>query len=199
MAEVGEPFAFCGRIVEAYYSNPELDTVAIMWSDGEKNREYYVVVDEEDDQFNALLKEWSYESLDECTRNKNEAGRQEFRDAFQRYAIEQGLYTYGNPDRPKKKEKEEKEEIKALQKKKKKLEEKLEEVTVLNILLNVEDLIFNFDPENNQQKEELFKLKLKIFERDVVRNSEAKTKKTALRKAKSPLEVISIYYSFVKK
>ena len=91
------------------------------------------------------------------------------------------------------------EEIKALQKKKKKLEEKLEEVTVLNILLNVEDLIFNFDPENNQQKEELFKLKLKIFERDVVRNSEAKTKKTALRKAKSPLEVISIYYSFVKK
>ena len=43
MAEQGEPFAFCGRIVEAYYSNPELDTVAILWSDGEKNREYYVV------------------------------------------------------------------------------------------------------------------------------------------------------------
>ena len=69
MAEQGEPFAFCGRIVEAYYSNPELNTVAILWSDGEKNREYYVNVDEEDDQFNALLKEWSYESLDECTRN----------------------------------------------------------------------------------------------------------------------------------
>ena len=170
MAEVGEPFAFCGRIVEAYYSNRELDTVAIMWSDGEKNREYYVVVDEEDDQFNALLKEWSYESLDECTKMKNEAGRQEFKDAFQRYATERGLYTYGDPDG-------------------RKPEEKQASL----------DLLFEFDPENNQQKEELFKLKLKIFEQDVVKNSEAKTKKTSLRKAETPLEVVSIYYSFVKK
>ena len=98
MAEQGEPFPFSGRIVEAYYSNPELNTVAVMWSDGDKNREYYINVDEEDDQFQALLKEWSYESLDECTRNRNEATRQEFRDAFHRYATQQGLYTHGDPD-----------------------------------------------------------------------------------------------------
>ena len=173
MAEVGEPFAFCGRIVEAYYSNPELDSVAIMWSDGDKNREYYVNVDEEDDQFNALLKEWSYESLDECTRGRNEATRQEFRDAFHRYATEQGLYTHGNPDGPR-------------------LDRQEEKQTSL-------DIIFDFDSENYQHKEELFKLKLKMFEQDVVKNSVAKTKKTALRKAETPLEVVSIYYSFVKK
>ena len=40
--EEGTPFAFCGRIVEAYYTNPELDTVGIIWSDGEKNREQIV-------------------------------------------------------------------------------------------------------------------------------------------------------------
>ena len=170
MAEVGEPFAFCGRIVEAYYSNPELDSVAIMWSDGDKNREYYVNVDEEDDQFNALLKEWSYESLDECTRNKHEAGRQEFRNAFHQYATEHNLYTHGNPvaGHP---------------------EEKQASL----------DIIFDFDPEKHQHKEELFKLKLKMFEQDVVKNSVAKTKKTAIRKAETPLEVVSIYYSFVKK
>ena len=169
MAEQGVPFAFCGRIVEAYYTNPELDTVAIMWSDGEKNREYYVNVDEEDDQFNALLKEWSYESLDECTRNRNEATRQEFRDAFHRYATEHNLYTHGDPDGLKTEE------------------------TRTSL-----DIIFDFDPDNYQHKEELFKLKLKIFEQDVVRNSTAKTKKTAVRKAETPVEAISAYNAFIK-
>ena len=168
MAEVGEPFAFCGRIVEAYYSNPELDTVAILWSDGEKNREYYVVVDEEDDQFQALLKEWSYESLDECTRNRNEATRQEFRDAFHNYATEHNLYTHGDPDGRKE-----------------------EKQSSLNI-------IFDFDPENFVHKEDLFKLKLKMFEQDVVKNSKAKTKKTAIRKAETPVEAISAYNAFIK-
>ena len=81
-------YPFSGKIVEAYYTNPELDTVCILYSDGDVNREYYVVVDEEDHQFQALLTEWSYESLDECTRNKNEQVRQEFRDAFHQYATE---------------------------------------------------------------------------------------------------------------
>ena len=35
--EEGTPFAFCGRIIEAYYTNPELDTIGVIWSDGEKN------------------------------------------------------------------------------------------------------------------------------------------------------------------
>ena len=169
MAEQGEPFAFCGRIVEAYYSNPELDTVAIMWSDGEKNREYYINVDEEDDQFQALLKEWSYESLDECTRNRNEATRQEFRDAFHNYATENNLYQHGDPDIYKQEEKQ-----------------------------TSRDIIFDFDPDNYQHKEELFKLKLKMFEQDVVKNSKAKTKKTAIRKAETPVEAISAYNAFIK-
>ena len=169
MAEQGEPFPFCGRIVEAYYSNPELNTVAVMWSDGERNREYYINVDEEDDQFNALLKEWSYESLDECTRNKNEATRQEFRDAFHNYATENNLYQHGDPDIYKQEEKQ----------------------TSL-------DIIFDFDPDNYQHKEELFKLKLKMFEQDAVKNSKAKTKKTAIRKAETPAEAISAYNTFVK-
>ena len=168
MAEQGEPFPFSGRIVEAYYSNPELNTVAVMWSDGEKNREYYINVDEEDDQFQALLKEWSYESLDECTRNRNEATRQEFRDAFHNYATEHNLYTHGDPDGRK-------------------------EETQTSL-----DIIFDFDSENYQHKEELFKLKLKMFEQDVVKKSKSKTKKTAIRKAETPVEAISAYYAFVK-
>ena len=164
---VGEPFAFCGRIVEAYYSRPELDTVAIMWSDGEKNREYYFVVDEEDDQFQALLKEWSYESLDECTRNRNEQHRQEFRDAFHRYATERNMYGHGDGES---------------------LEERQASL----------ELLFDFDPEEAEHKEALFKLKLKMFEQDAVKNSKARTKKTTIRKAETPVEAIAAYASFIK-
>ena len=166
MAEIGEPFDFCGRIVEAYYSNPELDTVAILWSDGEKNREYHVVVDEEDDQFLALLKEFDYESIDECTRKKHEIHRQSFREAFDNYAREHNLYGEGDQeDHP--------------------------------ALVSV-DILFDFDPEDNKDKEELFKLKLKIFNLDIVQKSKAKTKKTKIRKAETPLAAVVAYSAFLK-
>lgn len=170
---IGEPFLFCGRIVEAYYSNPELDTVAILWTDGEKNREYYVNVDENDDQFNALLAEFSYESIDECTRNRNEQTRQEFRDAFHQYATENNLYGHGNPDGD-------------------------------PVPLTTEEMqaglgiIFEYNEEDSQHKEDLFKLKLRMFEQEVVQKSKAKTKKAAIRKATSPLEAITAYASFIK-
>ena len=175
---VGEPFLFCGRIVEAYYTNPELDTVAILWSDGDKNREYYVNVDVDDDQFNALLKEWSYESLDECTRNRNENTRQEFRDAFHRYATERNLYGHGDDgtrDFPEGQFPEER--------------------------LDRLDLIFEYDVSGKwavERKEQLFKLKLKMFEQDCVKSSKSKTKKAAIRKADTPLEAIKAYAAFVK-
>ena len=166
---VGEPFAFCGRIVEAYYSNAELDTVQIMWSDGEKDRVYHLKVDENYAQFQALISEYSYESLDESTRAKNEAGRQLFRDAFHRYATNNNLYGHGEGETP----------------------------TPEENLGNL-DLMFEFDPEDAEQKEALFKLKLKIFEQDEVKKSRKKKAKTDIRKAETPIEAIAAYHSFLK-
>ena len=162
---VGEPFAFCGRIVEAYYTNAEQDTVAIMWSDDEKNREYHVVVDEEDDQFKALLAEYSYESLDESTLAKNEINRQWWRDAFNEYA-KTHEFTSGVPN-----------------------EERQADLS----------LIFDFDPEILEQKEGLFKLKLQMFEQDIVKNSKSKVQKASIRKASTPIEAIVAYKKFIKK
>ena len=160
-------YAFSGKIVEAYYSNPELDTVAVLWSDGERNREYYINVDENDHQFQALLKEWSYDSLDECTSNRNENVRQEFRDAFHRYATQNNMYGHGDLDSP--------------------------EVSQGSL-----DILFEFDEEDNTHKEILFKLKLKMFEEDAVKNSKAKKGKTDIRKAKTPIEAIVAYNKFIK-
>ena len=160
-------YPFSGKIIEAYYSNPELDTVCVLWSDGKVAREYYVVVDEEDHQFQALLKEYSYESLDEATRNRNEQARQEFRDAFHRYATENNMYGHGSTDSP---------------------EESQGSL----------DILFDFDEEDEAHKEVLFKLKLKMFEEDVVKNSKAKKGKTDIRKAKTPIEAIVAYKKFIK-
>ena len=58
--------------------------------------------------------------------------------------------------------------------------------------------MFEFDPEDASNKESLFKLKLKIFEQDEVKNSKKKKGKTDIRKAETPVEAISAYYSFLK-
>jgi len=164
-------YPFSGNIIEAYYSNPELDTVAIIWSDNDKAREYYVNVDERDHQFQALLKEFSYESIDECTRNRNEAGRQAFRDAFQRYASERNMFGYGSDS------------------------DGYEQEEDLN--LGILNILFEFDPEDNNHKEWLFKLKLKMFDQDEVKNSKKKTAKTEIRKATHPLLAIASYTKFL--
>ena len=51
--------------------------------------------------------------------------------------------------------------------------------------------------ENTEQKEQLFKLKLKLFEEDVVKSSKKRTAKTDLRKAETPVEAIAAYAKFL--
>jgi|TARA_Y100000992_G_C21130775_1_gene426468 hypothetical protein len=165
---------FSGKIINAYYTNSEHNTVCVMWSDGELAREHYVVVDENDTQFQELLEEWSYDSLDQATQQFNDNVSQEFKDAFERYAIRNNLYGYsedGSVPRPQ------------------------DDDEVLRG--DLETLILNFDEENTEQKEQLFKLKLKLFEEDVVKSSKKRTAKTDLRKAETPVEAIAAYAKFL--
>ena len=55
------------------------------------------------------------------------------------------------------------------------------------------DILFDFDAENADHKEVLFKLKLKIFEQESVKNSKKRKAKTEIRKAENPLEAIRAY------
>ena len=180
---------FSGRIVDAYYSNPELTTVELLYEADDTQREkgmevvaHHLVVNEEDSQFQDLLKEWSYEQIDEATKARNEATRDEFRIAFHNYATEHGLYQHGNPD------------VHA---------ETLKKVyenprTPDDLVQGSMDMIFNFDPENEHHKEDLFKLKLKMFDQEHVEKSDAKAKKTEIRKASTPVEAIVAYHKFKK-
>ena len=179
-------FPFVGKIIEAYYTSAKLDNICVVHNyevpdDGGHTQAdgvtpnggeiaatvYNISVADNDDRLAALLEEFSYEAIDECTRNKNENARQEFRDAFHRYATQQNMYGHGldsgaNQD---------------------------ESQGSLNI-------VFDFDPENNDHKEVLFKLKLKMFEQEEVKSSRKRTAKTEIRKAETPAEAIKAYAKF---
>ncbi len=65
--------------------------------------------------------------------------------------------------------------------------------------VSVEDFvkcILNYDPEDAQCKEMLFTIKVEIFETQKIKGSTDKDKKSKLREAKTPLELLSAYNNF---
>ena len=71
--------------------------------------------------------------------------------------------------------------------------------TDLKQRVSVEDFvksILNFDPDNAQCKEMLFTLKVEIFETQKVKQSTDKEKKSNLRSAQTPLELLVAYNEF---
>ena len=170
------PFPFCGRIIEAYYTNPELDTVCVTYRedeqltpDGEPRAyDYYMEVDETDARFQALLKEVSYETIQETTEERARVYRKDFRNIVKEYIKENGLTSSLSDDR-------------LVEKAQKKLF----------------DSIIDFDEQDVTHKERLFRLKLRIFESEVAENAN-RNQKVKIRKASSPLEVLATYYDIIK-
>ena len=170
------PFPFCGRIIEAYYTNPELDTVCVTYRedeqltpDGEPRAyDYYMEVDETDVRFQALLKEVSYETIQETTQERSRVYRKDFQNIVKEYIKENGLTSSLSDDR-------------LVEKAQKKLF----------------DSIIDFDEQDVTHKEELFKLKLRLFESEASQNAN-RNQKIKIRKASSPLEVLATYYDIIK-
>ena len=156
-------YLWTDKITDYYYSNPELNTVAVMWTDPDDGlvREHYIMVDEEDEQWRDFVKVVSYEDIDKRTQVRHEEFREEFREAFNDYAQRNNIESDHGVNQ--------------------------------NDSLNI---IFEFNSENNDHKDTLFKLKLKMFEQEVVKKSKKRTSKTDIRKAETPLEAIKAYASF---
>ena len=177
---------FSDKIVDAYYSDPDLKFIEILYeadevqkSEGVELISHHLSVDEEDPQYNDLLKEWSLNQIDEATKARNEQYRDEFRIAFHNYATEHGLYQHGNVDTHN--------SI---------LDKNFLKDTVLDQASI--DIIFDFDPDNEVHKEQLFKLKLKMLAQTHVDESKSRKNKTELRKAETPLDAIVVYSQFKK-
>ena len=164
-------YLWTDKITDYYFSNPELNTVAVLWTDPDDNlvREHYIQVDESDEQWRDFVKEVSYEDIDKRTQVRHEEFREEFREAFRNYAQREDVdFNDANSTN------------------------KFEDVII--------DFISEFDNTNADQKEQLFKLKLKIFEQDVVKNSGSddkfKNAKTFIRKVDNPIAALLGYMVF---
>ena len=81
---------FSGKIIEAYYANPDNDTVEVIYNDGDKASNCYVPVDHENDLYKSLIKEYSSEQISQSTLNRNSLYAKQVRDLVnaQKSAIE---------------------------------------------------------------------------------------------------------------
>jgi len=178
------PFPFSGRIIESYYTNPNLDTVCVTYReddeltpDGEPRAyDYYMDVDESDPRFQALLKEVSYEDLEKTTGDRNEAYHEQFRQIVRGYIDREGLTgdlldSGDTADR-----------------------------VMDEARLQLFDFIFNYNPESTKSrndKEQFFRLKLYMFETEVGQKA-SKKHKSDIRKSESPLEAFVIFQKAAK-
>ena len=66
---------FSGKIIEAYYSNSENDTVEVIYKDGEQAINHYLKVDFNDQDFKDLIEEYDTDKIAGSTiaRNRNYA------------------------------------------------------------------------------------------------------------------------------
>ena len=166
-------YLWSDKITDYYYSNPELDTVAVMWTDPEDKltREHYIKVDESDEQWRDFVAEVSYEKIDERTMVRHEQFREQFREAFNNYAQTHDV----NQN----------------------VDQTIQPANFEDIIIN---FINDFDVTNAEHKEALFKLKLKVFEQEIVKDSKSadkfKNAKTFIRKSESPVEVLLGYMVF---
>ena len=178
------PFPFSGRIIEAYYTNPNLDTVCVTYReeeeltpDGEPRAyDYYMEVDESDPRFQALLKEVSYEDLEKTTGDRNEAYHEQFRQIVRGYIDREGLTgdlldSGDTADR-----------------------------VMDEARLQLFDFIFNYNPESTKSrndKEQFFRLKLYMFETEVGQKA-SKKHKSDIRKSDTPLEAFVVFQKAAK-
>ena len=216
-------YLWSDKITDYYYSNPELNTVAVLWTspDDDLVREHYIMVDEEDEQWRDFIKVVSYEDIDKRTQVRHEQFREQYRESFRDFMSREQESQVMEVEEIKNQTKLEYESWKktledksAAQAEALKLDyetwkKTLEDKNPDNILLldtnipkdNIFDMFFgSYDNDNSNQKEQLFKLKLRIFEQDIVKNSNKddnlKNAKTFIRKAKSPMEVLLGYMVF---
>ena len=178
------PFPFCGRIIEAYYANPNLDTVCVTFREDEeltpdgkpRAHDYYMEVDESDPRFQALLKEVSYETLEKTTGDRNEAYKSEFRQIVRNYVEQEGLTA-------------------DLLESGDTADKVMDEAR-----LQLFDFIFNYNPESTKSrndKEQFFRLKLYMFETEVGQKA-SKKHKSDIRKSDNPLEAFVVFQKAAK-
>ena len=152
-------------------------TVCVTYTDEHGvNRDWYMEVDETDERFKSLLKEYTYEELEKRTNARNLAYGLEFEGIVKRYIDEKGLIPKVIP-----------------------IENTEGDVELLDeneIVQNTKNDVWNFIYGESEDKEELFKLKLSLFNDKIGKDADRQLK-AKVRKAETVLQVLSAYNEIV--
>ncbi len=163
---------FSGKIIEAYFSNNEKDTICIMWNNDASGKEvleeFYVQTDPDNAYFKSLLKEVSLEEIEEQTQKRAVVYMEEIKRLAKRWSLSEP----------------------------KDIDPKSIDKRVGTRIIK---LICDFDKDDKELQELMFRLKLRIFEQDAVKNSKNADGKAMIRKAEEPIEVLMAYAETIGK
>ncbi len=149
--------------VVAKFIDEDRKNIEILLKDGDITRPHIIEADEDNSDYQKLLKIISLDDLHEQTHNINKAESEAFKEFALGIAKEGGLIQQ---------------------------EENLEKTKMYPTLV---EAIFNRD----EDEDDIFALKLAIFEVEKIRESKNTKLKTKLRKAKSKIEVLRFAFDIV--
>lgn len=196
---------FSGKIINAEYVNPEHSVVKVRYNDDGMNAVYYLDVDPNNVDFQALEAEgWDAEKLVEATAESKRAQAGAFGALVntQAQVLAEEMLGMKHMKELKKQLQIENEQLSVAQLKNKDKIEKTEK-TLLSLDQDVkvktnkiDHGLFDFIFSVNEDKEELFKFKLWALEQDVVKQADKKIK-SSIRKAKRITEAMAILDSII--
>jgi hypothetical protein len=150
--------------VVAKFIDEDRKNIEILLKDGDITRPHIIEADEDNSDYQDLLKIISLDDLHEQTHNINKAESEAFKEFALGIAKESGLVQQ---------------------------EESLEKVKTYPTLV---EAMFN----NDDNEDDVFALKLALFEVEKIRESKNTALKTKLRKAKSKIEVLRFAFDIVE-
>ena len=127
-------------------------------------------VDENDDQFKALLEHYTMDDIMEMTYSYNQNAEKAFEEQVMAIAQKQGVLSTMNID--------------------------VVSDEYVNKFIDV--MFVNNELDEKELKELLFKTKLRLFELDIVKNNKNRELKGSLRKAKSLAEIFRYMYEIIE-
>jgi hypothetical protein len=154
---------FSGKIIEAYYTDPDNTAVEVIYQDGKRAMNHYLAVDMSHPDFQDLIQEYSMSKIEDTTIARNKQIQSQLNRVV---------------------------EGRMAAKKQESLQNKTANID------SVVDFVINYKLEDHG--DELFDLKLRVFELPQVKQSDNNEVKGKIRQASTPLDVLIAYNDIAK-
>ena len=175
--------------IDAVFTSPERDTIEVIWGnpDNEEMYQEYVQVDPENKAYLEVLElgKINFDDIIDATAERNRQARRDFELSAIRIGQEEGWIP--------------KEHTSEKVSKQGGLKIQTEKDIREKIYADISDMIFSAEvPKDRKVKEFMFMTKLQLFEQQKVKDSKDTKTKSALRKAKTPLEMMELAVKLMK-